>query len=105
MKNEISSLPAEIGRLVNLKELNVDSNHLTSLPNQLCCLGHLQELSASNNNLLTLPQGTGFMFYKEKHKKSLYVAVTLYCDEISLPFNMYTVYRNLNECASLCTNS
>ncbi|XP_029100140.1 leucine-rich repeat-containing protein 2 [Monodon monoceros] len=52
-KNQISCLPAEIGRLKNLKELNVRFNHLKSIPPELGDCENLEKLDCSGNLELT----------------------------------------------------
>ncbi|XP_004449077.1 leucine-rich repeat-containing protein 2 [Dasypus novemcinctus] len=52
-KNQILSLPAEIGRLKNLKELNVSFNHLRSIPPELGDCENLEKLDFSGNLELT----------------------------------------------------
>lgn len=52
-KNQISHLPAEIGRLKNLKELNVSFNHLKSIPPELGDCENLERLDCSGNLEIT----------------------------------------------------
>ncbi|TEA23952.1 hypothetical protein DBR06_SOUSAS21910030, partial [Sousa chinensis] len=52
-KNQISCLPAEIGRLKNLKELNVRFNRLRSIPPELGDCENLEKLDCSGNLELT----------------------------------------------------
>uniref|UniRef100_A0A8D1HER5 Leucine rich repeat containing 2 n=1 Tax=Sus scrofa TaxID=9823 RepID=A0A8D1HER5_PIG len=52
-KNQISRLPAEIGRLKNLKELNVSFNYLKSIPPELGDCENLEKLDCSGNLELT----------------------------------------------------
>ncbi|GAB5568000.1 leucine-rich repeat-containing protein 2 [Prionailurus iriomotensis] len=52
-KNQISHLPAEIGRLKNLRELNVSFNHLKSIPPELGDCENLEKLDCSGNLELT----------------------------------------------------
>ncbi|XP_077848442.1 leucine-rich repeat-containing protein 2 isoform X4 [Macaca mulatta] len=55
-KNQISYLPAEIGCLKNLKELNVSFNHLKSIPPELGDCENLDRLDCSGNlELMELP--------------------------------------------------
>ncbi|XP_066272806.1 malignant fibrous histiocytoma-amplified sequence 1-like [Branchiostoma lanceolatum] len=51
----LEKLPKEIGRLVNLKVLMLDTNELRELPAELSNLRHLERLALSNNRLKTLP--------------------------------------------------
>ncbi|XP_061051303.1 leucine-rich repeat-containing protein 2 [Eubalaena glacialis] len=52
-KNQISCLPAEIGRLKNLKELNVRFNRLKSIPPELGDCENLEKLDCFGNLELT----------------------------------------------------
>ncbi|XP_008590911.1 PREDICTED: leucine-rich repeat-containing protein 2, partial [Galeopterus variegatus] len=52
-KNQILSLPSEIGCLKNLKELNVSFNHLKSIPPELGDCENLERLDCSGNLELT----------------------------------------------------
>ncbi|XP_023556512.1 leucine-rich repeat-containing protein 2 isoform X2 [Octodon degus] len=52
-KNQISHLPAEIGRLKNLRELNVSFNRLTNIPAALGDCASLERLDFSGNLELT----------------------------------------------------
>ena len=49
--NEIPSVPAEIGKILNLRVLNLQHNRLKSLPGQIAYLKNLQELDLSQNKL------------------------------------------------------
>jgi Leucine-rich repeat (LRR) protein len=53
--NTLTSLPAEIGNLINLQTLILHNNKLTSLPAEIGKLIKLQELFLSNNKLTSLP--------------------------------------------------
>lgn len=57
--NQLSSLPPEICQLVNLKQLILTHNQLTSLPPELCQLSNLTKLILSNNLLVSLPSEIG----------------------------------------------
>lgn len=48
-------LPPNIGRLVNLTTLMLDTNDLTELPAEISLLQHLERLALSNNRLSSLP--------------------------------------------------
>src|SRR3989338_5707822 len=58
-RNQLTSLPAEIGGLQALQELNVASNRLTSLPAEIGGLQALQRLNVYNNRLTSLPEEIG----------------------------------------------
>jgi Leucine-rich repeat (LRR) protein len=51
----LTTLPKEIGNLVNLKILILDNNNLTSLPEEMDKLVNLGILNLDNNGLTTLP--------------------------------------------------
>ena len=53
--NQLTSLPAEIGQLTQLTELNLSNNQLTSLPAEIGNMTQLTELYLSNNQLTSLP--------------------------------------------------
>ena len=53
--NKLSSLPAEIGKLVNLQYLDLHNNQLSSLPAEIGKLTNLQILYLNNNKLSSLP--------------------------------------------------
>jgi len=64
----LTSLPSEIGNLINLTELNLSKNKLTSLPNEIGNLINLQKLYLSggivgwgryDNQLISLPPEIG----------------------------------------------
>eukprot|EP00127_Corallochytrium_limacisporum_P003949 Clim_evm34s155 gene=Clim_evmTU34s155 len=54
-RNNLLTLPAEIGNLYALQMLNVEHNQLNSLPKDICQLDSLQWFSAARNNLFSLP--------------------------------------------------
>ena len=53
--NRLTSLPAEIGQLANLQALDLRNTGLTSLPAEIVQLANLQRLYLSNNGLTSLP--------------------------------------------------
>src|SRR3989304_6089190 len=58
-RNQLTSLPAEIGGLQALQRLNVYNNRLTSLPEEIGRLQALQRLNVYNNRLTSLPGEIG----------------------------------------------
>lgn len=50
-------LPPSIGKLINLRVLQLDTNELRSLPKEISLLHSLERLSLSNNFLEALPHG------------------------------------------------
>src|SRR5581483_11927800 len=56
---ELTSLPAEIGQLVQLKELYIISNQLQALPPEIGLLAQLEELYITDNQLQVLPAEIG----------------------------------------------
>ncbi len=56
---EFKELPSEIGRLVNLKFLNLTNNELTTLPEEIGELKNLEVLSLRGNLLQSLPVEIG----------------------------------------------
>ena len=57
--NFITSVPPEIGNLVNLQFLNLSGNQLTSLPPEIGNLVNLQRLELGKNQLASLPPEIG----------------------------------------------
>jgi hypothetical protein len=57
--NRLTSVPPELGQLIALQELALGSNHLTSLPPELWKLSALQKLALDNNQLTSLPPELG----------------------------------------------
>jgi internalin A len=53
--NQLSSLPPEIVQLTNLQSLNLYDNQLSSLPPEIVQLTNLQTLNLRSNNLSSLP--------------------------------------------------
>lgn len=51
----LSELPAEIGKFTNLKVLNLENNNLYELPEEIGLLKNLTSLDLSNNHLTNLP--------------------------------------------------
>ncbi|EMO32618.1 leucine rich repeat protein, partial [Leptospira santarosai str. HAI821] len=47
--NRLTTLPKEIGKLQNLKELNLNKNQLTTLPKEIGKLQNLKELNLVGN--------------------------------------------------------
>ena len=54
--NQLSSLPAKIGKLINLQKLHLHNNKLRSLPAEIDRLINLKELLLDNNQLRRLPR-------------------------------------------------
>ncbi|BFZ16431.1 hypothetical protein BsWGS_19470 [Bradybaena similaris] len=54
---KLSSLPAEIGKLLNLTTLLLDTNELLQVPVEITLLTNLERLTLSNNHLSELPNG------------------------------------------------
>lgn len=53
--NQLTSLPASIGNLTNVRSLGLWGNQLTSLPSEIGDLTGLQELDVDDNQLTSLP--------------------------------------------------
>ena len=51
----LNRVPPELGNLVNLRVLMLDTNQLSELPQEISRLQQLQRLSVSNNHLGRLP--------------------------------------------------
>jgi Leucine-rich repeat (LRR) protein len=48
--NQLTGVPAEVGQLSNLENLNLSNNQLTGLPYELGNLGNLKLLNISGND-------------------------------------------------------
>ncbi len=57
--NRLTSLPREFGQLVNLQRLDLHSNQLSSLPREFGQLVNLQRLDLHSNQLSSLPREFG----------------------------------------------
>ncbi len=57
--SRLTSLPPEIGQLVNLQSLNLSGNQLSSLPGEIVQLTNLQSLDLMGNQLSSLPREIG----------------------------------------------
>ena len=55
----MTSLPASIGKLINLKELNLGANSSTSLPKWIGKLKKLQKLKLGGNSFTSIPTSIG----------------------------------------------
>ena len=53
------AVPAEIGQLTSLRQLNLDGNQLTSLPAEIGQLTSLTRLDLHGNQLTSLPAEIG----------------------------------------------
>jgi Leucine-rich repeat (LRR) protein len=58
-ENQLTTLPPEIGQLSNLTTLHLGSNQLTTLPPEIGQLTKLEELYLTDNQLKTLPPEIG----------------------------------------------
>ena len=57
--NQLTSLPAEIGQLTSLTRLDLGDNYLTSLPPEIGLLTSLERLNLFSNELTSLPAEIG----------------------------------------------
>ena len=57
--NQLTSIPAEIGQLNNLKVLSLDRNRLTSIPPEIGQLKNLEALDLYYNDLTSIPAEIG----------------------------------------------
>ena len=62
-KNNLTSLPERICKLVELQELNLAENNLSSLPNCIGNLVYLTIFKLTGNNLISLPKNIGNLVY------------------------------------------
>ena len=57
--NKLTSIPPDIGQLGNLTQLYLEVNRLTSIPHEIGQLGNLTILRLNNNNLTLIPSEIG----------------------------------------------
>jgi Leucine-rich repeat (LRR) protein len=57
--HNLTTIPREIGNLINLQKLDLSSNGLTTIPNEIYNLINLQTLDLSNNNFITISEKIG----------------------------------------------
>jgi Leucine-rich repeat (LRR) protein len=96
----LTSLPAKIGNLINLKELHLDNNKLTSLPAEIGKLINLQTLYLKNIQLSSLPAEIGNLI----NLKYLYLnenQLTSLPAEIGNLINLQELYLDNNQLTSL----
>ncbi|XP_012938640.1 ras suppressor protein 1 [Aplysia californica] len=67
---KLTVLPADIGKLLNLTTLILDTNELLEVPAEITFLTNLERLALSNNYLTTLPAG----FKRLNKMRSLHMA-------------------------------
>jgi internalin A len=53
--NQLTSVPPEVAKLINLRYLDLGHNHLTSLPSEIAKLTNLTSLTLRENQLTSLP--------------------------------------------------
>uniref|UniRef100_A0A3Q3M7R8 Leucine rich repeat containing 69 n=1 Tax=Mastacembelus armatus TaxID=205130 RepID=A0A3Q3M7R8_9TELE len=58
LDNKLEEVPAELGHLAKLSEINLTSNNLSLLPQQLCQCKDLTKLHLARNKLTSLPELT-----------------------------------------------
>lgn len=63
--NQISELPAAVGRLRLLTHLDASNNQLTHLPTEMAMLASLRELVLFDNKLSTIPAEFGLLYQLE----------------------------------------
>ncbi|MEM9215212.1 MAG: hypothetical protein AAGD25_12795 [Cyanobacteria bacterium P01_F01_bin.150] len=87
-------MPAEIGQLISLKELDLENNQLNSLPHEIEQLIYLKKIDLRDNNLPIPPEillnlgnptkpSTIFAFYRKLQNQEtdrLYEAKLLICN-------------------------
>ena len=66
-RNQISSLPAGLGQLVNLQWLYLERNQLMNLPAELGKLTKLRQLIVNENQLGSLPAEIGQLHAESGH--------------------------------------
>src|SRR5207248_10938353 len=56
---KLTTIPKEIGNLINLTHFCLSNNKLTTIPKEIGNLINLRNLDLSNNELTTIPKATG----------------------------------------------
>lgn len=56
LDNKLEELPAELGHLTRLSEINLTSNNLSRLPQQLYQCKELTKVYVARNELTSLPE-------------------------------------------------
>jgi Leucine-rich repeat (LRR) protein len=69
--NQLTTLPSEIGQLINLRELWCVGNQLTTLPSEIGQLINLRVLSCFENQLTRLPSE----IYQLINLESLFICI------------------------------
>jgi len=89
--NQLTSIPVEIGNLVNLHYLGLGNNQLTSIPVEFGNLVNLQWLDLKNNKLTSLPVEILNIM------KILDISVTSYQIN-NIPYNTeFLIFRQVNK--------
>jgi len=99
-KNQLTSIPKEIGNLVNLQYLDLSENKLTSLPEEIGNLVNLQYLDLSENQLTSIPEEIGNLV----NLQYLYLynnQLTSLPEEIGNLVNLQTLTLDNNQLTSL----
>lgn len=69
-RKNLKEIPIELGKLVNLKQLDLSNNQIKTIPEELGNLVNLKELDLSNNKIVKIPKS----FSNLKKLKSLYLS-------------------------------
>lgn len=80
LDNKLEEVPAEIGYLTKLSEMNLTSNKLSSLPHQLYQCKKLTKIHLARNKLTSLPEVCNFYTYSPQTplSKSMHSLNTLH---------------------------
>lgn len=68
--NELTELPSDIDKLVNLEVLVLSTNQLKKLPSQIGSLRKLRELDLEENELECIPSDIGMLRIKLSNKSN-----------------------------------
>ncbi|BAY21574.1 Miro domain-containing protein [Calothrix sp. NIES-2100] len=99
-RNQLSSLPGEIGQLENLQSLYLNSNQLSSLPGEIGQLENLQSLYLNRNQLSSLPE----KIVQLENLQSLYLGsnqLSSLPEKIVQLENLQLLYLGSNQLSSL----
>ena len=93
--NQLTSIPKEIGQLINLKKLNLGFNQLTSIPPEIGQLINLKELWLYNNELTSIPPEIG-QLVNLRYLSLSYNQLTSIPPEIGQLVNLQELYLSHN---------
>ena len=98
--NQLTSIPPEIGQLINLQKLLLLNNKLTSIPPEIGQLKNLQKLSLSYNQLTSIPSELGQLTNLQELWLH-YNQLTSIPSELGQLVNLQLLYLSANQLTSI----